>query len=132
MSQPWTVLTHPRQLLLLLTAGTAGLILASVMVAKKSKKKSPKPEVSSAVKDANPKATEQKTIEVCETKFEKSGESVEIPVEICETKNEKTIEPVVKEPILIGEAKCESSVETVEKHEKSWTELIDDEKVKAS
>ena len=69
MSNSWSILTHPRRLLLLLTTGAAGIVVYSVM--KHKKKQSPKPEMSSAPKDINSKPSEeeieQKTVEVCET-----------------------------------------------------------------
>ena len=49
MSNSWSILTHPRRLLLLLTTGAAGIVVYSVM--KHKKKQSPKPEMSSAPKN---------------------------------------------------------------------------------
>ena len=70
MSNSWSILTHPRRLLLLLTTGAAGIVVYSVM--KHKKKQSPKPEMSSAPKNnvsskPNEEEIEQKTVEVCET-----------------------------------------------------------------
>lgn len=91
MSQSWSILTHPKQLLLLLTAGTAGIVLASAMVAKKGKKGSPKSEVSSAT---SKKSNEQKTVEVCEKTSENSN-----PVSnLCEIKCDQIVNEPIEKP----------------------------------
>ena len=159
MSHSWSLLQRPRQLLLLLTAGTAGVILASVMVAKKNKKKSPKPEVSSAkqnnLKEEEQvlvvKNNEQKTVEVLETKPNNSNQPddpaeankpdvVQSPPDtICEISSEKVIEvevtnedkcdAVLENEEIVEEQEQEVIKEEEEAQNKSWSDLIDEEKV---
>ena len=165
MSHSWSLLQRPRQLLLLLTAGTAGVILASVMVAKnKNKKKSPKPEVSSAKQnnlkgeEVLVKNNEQKTVEVLETKPNNSNlpddpaeakpDVVQSPDTICEISSEKVIDAgvtkedqcdaVLENEEVIEEQEEKEEEEQVIKEEeeeeeetqnKSWSDLIDEEKV---
>lgn len=139
MSHSWSILTHPRQLLLLLTAGTAGVVLYSAMVAKKNKKKSPKPEVSSACngvenseQNSSNSADKQKTVEVLETTSKPtdivipaaaiSEDYVDSSEKVCEIKSEKVETTEINSDAV---KVIENGEET---HNKSWSDLIEEEK----
>ena len=169
MSNSWSILTHPRRLLLLLTTGAAGIVVYSVM--KHKKKQSPKPEMSSAPKNnvtskPNEEEIEQKTVEVCETTNKTTdsyvvGQSFEFDEKNVQKKQKNdevflnnyqqlssSIEPIIREidsvtnedtaSVVVGnQVDCgtivensivvDTMVEQEKKHDKSWSDLMDEE-----
>ena len=154
MSNSWSILTHPRRLLLLLTTGAAGIVVYSVM--KHKKKQSPKPEMSSAPKNNSKPSEEieQKTVEVCETTTtdssveqsfdEKNVQKKQLDEVFLIHQQLSSVEPKIREidsvindtssvadqvdgAIVENSIVVNTMVEPEEKHEKSWSDLMEEE-----
>ena len=155
MSNSWSILTHPRRLLLLLTTGAAGIVVYSVM--KHKKKQSPKPEMSSAPKNNSKPSEEieQKTVEVCETTTTDSSVEQSFDEKNVQKKQQldevflihqqlSSVEPKIREidsvindtssvadqvdgAIVENSIVVNTMVEPEEKHEKSWSDLMEEE-----